>query len=53
MRKFTVPVGIPTPGVTALRVRVKVTSVPGSAGLAEETIAPLDSDCVMVNEPPT
>ena len=33
---WTVPVGVPAPGATALSAVVKVTAVPGSDGLAEE-----------------
>jgi hypothetical protein len=33
------PVGVPAPGGTALRVAVKVTFDPGRAGFSEETTA--------------
>ena len=36
-RNVTVPVGIPTPGATALTVAVKVTDCPGVLGLTDET----------------
>ncbi len=39
--KVTVPVGVPTPGETALTVAVKVTNWPKTEGLAEDETAVL------------
>jgi hypothetical protein len=39
--KTTLPVGVPTPGATALTVAVKVTACPKTEGLAEDVTAVL------------
>jgi hypothetical protein len=39
VRKITLPVGVPAPGATAVRVAVKITFDPGAEGFKDETKA--------------